>query len=57
MANTELDLDDILNSDLAERVAARLTGNLSETEEPVWGSDFAASGTGKQPPSPPVPPT
>lgn len=55
MATKQLDLDEILDSDLTERVAERLTGELSETEEPVWGSDFAASGVIKPvPPGPPI---
>jgi hypothetical protein len=57
MKKKPIDLTEVLESTKAERIADRLGGELSETEEKVWGGDFAASGGGKNPPPPgPMPP-
>jgi len=56
MEKKPIDLGEILDSDNAGRIAERLGGALSETEERVWGGDFAASGGGKSPPPPAPPP-
>lgn len=54
---TQVDLDKVLEDQRAERIAERLSGELSESEQPVWGGDFAASGVPKDDgTSPPVPP-
>jgi hypothetical protein len=52
---TQVDLDKVLEDQSAERIAERLSGKLSESEQPVWGGDFAASGDNKNLPPPPTP--
>ncbi len=57
MKSKHIDLTELMESEKSERVAERLSGALSETEERVWGDDFAASGSPKgPPPAPPTPP-
>lgn len=57
MKSKHIDLTEVMESEKSERIAERLGGELSESEERVWGDDFAASGDQKgPPPSPPSPP-
>lgn len=53
MDRTEIDLRKIATDfAMTARVEARLAGELEESQSPLWGQEFAASG-GKAPTPPP----
>ena len=52
MGRTTVDLKEIAARAEARHVAARVQGELNDTEAPVWGEGFAASGNGKPTPTP-----
>jgi len=54
MKKKPMDLTEVLESTKAERIAERLGGELSDADERLWGSDYAASGEEKLPPPPPT---
>ena len=56
MGRKAVDLKEIEKRPEAGRVAARLRGELTEDEAPLWGEEFAASGFGNKQPPPPSPP-